>query len=434
MGVSPRIKRLLSLGVSFTSGEGVLQVLQAVNGLLLVWLLSVEDFAVYAVFTAAMGFASQMLGFGITPTIISLVGMDFQDKAKVGRYLMAGSSLRLWMLLIVSPLGLAILWFSSLKIGIPLTSIALLSGLLVGANYLSSQIDLFCAPLQMLGRVGTLYRCLALGEVLRILLTLLLWAAHLLSVSSAVVASVIVLAISYGSLRIMTRSHFLKPCTPPLTERQQLVDLVMPSLPNALFGAFQGQIMIFISAMLGNTQQIAAVGALGRLARLVSFLSAANPMIVGPAFAKMGEAAFWRRVPFILLAASLISCCIAISGFFFPELLIQIIGEKYRHLASVVWLVTLGAGLIYFLNVLGTMRTFRRWIAWWASFATIVLVLAAQSGALLCFNMETISGVLMLGIFATLARIAMVFVLMAVARFRPSWLRSEKPQVLPANA
>ena len=434
MGISPRIERLLRLGVSFTSGEGILQVLQAVNGLLLVWLLSVEDFAVYAVFTAAMGFASHMLGFGITPTIISLVGMDFQDKAKVGRYLMAGSSLRLWMLLIVSPLGLAILWFSSLKIGIPVTSIVLLSGLLVGANYLSSQIDLFCAPLQMLGRVGTLYRCLALGEVVRILLTLLLWAAHLLSVGSAVVASVIVLAISYGSLLIMTRSHFLKPCIPPLKERQQLVDLVLPSLPNALFGAFQGQIMIFISAMLGNTQQIAAVGALGRLARLVSFLSAANPMIVGPAFAKMSEAAFWRRLPFILLAASLISCCIAFSGFFFPELLIKIIGEKYRHLASVVWLVTLGSGLIYFLNVLGTMRTFRRWVAWWASFATILLVLAAQSGALLCFNMETISGVLMLGIFATLARVVMVFVLMAAAKFRPLWLRSEKPQILPSNA
>ena len=428
------MERLLRLGVSFTSGEGILQVLQAVNGLLLVWLLSVEDFAVYAVFTAAMGFASHMLGFGITPTIISLVGMDFQDKAKVGRYLMAGSSLRLWMLLIVSPLGLAILWFSSLKIGIPVTSIVLLSGLLVGANYLSSQIDLFCAPLQMLGRVGTLYRCLALGEVVRILLTLLLSAAHLLSVGSAVVASVIVLAISYGSLLIMTRSHFLNPCIPPLKERQQLVDLVLPSLPNALFGAFQGQIMIFISAMLGNTQQIAAVGALGRLARLVSFLSAANPMIVGPAFAKMSEAAFWRRLPFILLAASLISCCIAFSGFFFPELLIKIIGEKYRHLASVVWLVTLGSGLIYFLNVLGTMRTFRRWVAWWASFATILLVLAAQSGALLCFNMETISGVLMLGIFATLARVVMVFVLMAAAKFRPLWLRSEKPQILPSNA
>ncbi len=434
MGISPRMERLLRLGVSFTSGEAMLQVLQAVNGLLLVWLLSVEDFAVYAVFTAAMGFASHMLGFGITPTIISLVGMDFQDKKKVGRYLMAGSSLRLWMLLIVSPLGLAILWFSSLKIGIPVTSIVLLSVLLVGANYLSSQIDLFCAPLQMLGRVGTLYRCLALGEVVRILLTLLLWVAHLLSVGSAVVASVIVLAISYGSLLIMTRSHFLKPLIPPLRERQQLVALVLPSLPNALFGAFQGQIMIFISAMLGNTQQIAAVGALGRLARLVSFLSAANPMIVGPAFAKMSEAAFWRRLPFILLVASLISCIIAFSGFFYPELLIQIIGEKYRHLAPVVWLVTLGSGLVYFLNVLGTMRTFRRWVAWWASFATILLVLAAQSGALLCFNMETISGVLMLGIFATLARIVMVFVLMAAAKFRPSWLRSEKAQVLPSNA
>jgi hypothetical protein len=48
--------------------------------------------------------------------------------------------------------------------------------------------------------------------------------------------------------------------------------------------------------------------------------------------------------------------------------------------------------------------------------------------------METISGVLMLGIFATLARIVMVFVLMATAKFRPLWLRSEKPPIIPSNA
>lgn len=434
MAISPRIERLLKLAVSFTSGEAMLQVLQAANGLLMVWLLSVENFAVYAVFTAAMGFASHMLGFGIAPTIISLVGMDFQDKAKVGRYIMAGSSLRLWMLLLVSPLGIGILWFSCLKIGITVISIVLLTGLLVIANYLSSQIDLFCAPLQMLGRVGTLYRCLAVGEVVRILITVLLWSAGLLGVGAAVLASVIVLAISYGSLIMMTRSHFEKPIVSPLKERQQLVDLVLPSIPNALFGAFQGQITIFISAMLGNTQQIAAVGALGRLARLVSFLSAANPMIVGPALAKMGDAVFWRRLPFMLLAAGGISCLIAISGLVFPDILIKIMGSKYHDLVSVVWLVTLGSGLVYFLSVLGTMRTFRRWVAWWASFATILLVLLAQSGVLLFFNMETISGVLMLGIFATLGRIAMVFVLMATAKFRPLWLRSEKSQVIPSNA
>lgn len=434
MAISPRIERLLKLGVSFTSGEAILQVLQAANGLLMVWLLSVEDFAVYAVFTAAMGFASHMLGFGITPTIISLVGMDFQDKAKVGRYLMAGSSLRLWMLLLVSPLGIGILWFSCLKIGITFISIVLLTGLLVIANYLTSQIDLFCAPLQMLGRIGTLYRCLAIGEVVRIIITVLLWSAGLLSVGAAVLASVIVLAISYGALIFMTRDHFEKPIVSPLKERQQLVDLVLPSIPNALFGAFQGQITIFISAMLGNTQQIAAVGALSRLARLVSFLSAANSMIVGPALAKMGDAVFWRRLPFALLAAGGISCLIAISGLAFPDILIKIMGAKYHNLASVVWLVTLGSGLVYFLGVLGTMRTFRRWVAWWASFATILLVLLAQSVVLLYFNMETISGVLMLGIFATLARIAMVFVLMATAKFRPLWLRSEKSQVIPSNA
>jgi hypothetical protein len=424
MSAGLRIKRLLRLSFSFVSGEAMIQVLQAINGLLFVWLFCVEDFAVYAVFTAAMGFTSQLMGFGITPTIISLVGMDFHDQAKVGRYLFAGISMRLWILLIGSPLGLVLLWYSSAKMGLPLSSLLILSVLLLTANYLTAQIDIFCAPLQMLGHLGGLYRCLALGELLRMILTASLWAVHLLGILSAVSVSVIVLLITYTTLRFMVKSHFEKPIVFPDKERRQLLNLVLPSLPNAIFGAFQGQITIFVAALLGNTQQIAAVGALGRLSRLVSFLSAANPMIVGPAFAKMSEQAFWRRLPYVFLIAGLVSAGIAMSGFLFPDTLIQLMGEKYENLSPVVYLVTLGAGLAYFLNVLGTMRTFRRWVAWWASFATIFLVVLAQVLVTLRFDLGTLSGVLVLGIAATMARILIVFILMGVARFRPSWLRA----------
>lgn len=410
----------------FLVGHSSLQGLQALNGLLLVWWLSIPDFAVYAVFTGAMSFATQMIGFGLGPTLAASVGPRFVDPSVLGRYLRAALTLRLWTLALVSPLGLALLWYSGTKAEAPLSDLVLLAFCLLAANYLSAQTDLYQLPLKQHRKLDRLYRWSAAAELMRLGLVLLAYIAGILDVLAVGLITVAGLSLGlYGAWR-EGRAFFQLPADSCRAERGELLDLTLPGLPNLIFGALQGQIVIFMAALFGNTAQLAAVGALGRLSRLLGFLNAANNMIVGPAVARQTSAAFWRRVPVLLFLASSLATAISVSGLLFPNALVYVLGGKYQALSTVVWLVTLNAGLSYLVNVVGTLRSFRRWVAWWASFATIAAILLAQVVVILIAPLDTLLGVLLLGTAATSARLLMTFVVMAVARFRPEWLRAPK--------
>ena len=407
----------------FVTGQAALQGLQAVNGLMFVWLLAVQDFAVYAVFTGAMGFSAVMLSLGITPTMISLIGPDVQDGQKMGRYFFAALRLRLLLLIPASLLGIGILVYSTVRMDYPVLPIIALCLTLLLCNLFSAQNDLYGAPLQMTGRLGRFYQWATLGELLKLCVVVFLWWSQHLTAMSASFVAALSLGANFLGLSLSAKRHFVRPNAAPFKEQAELWHLTLPNLPNAVFGAFQGQIAIVVAALLGNVTQIASVGALSRLSRLLAFLQAANPMLLGPALARLHADKFWRVLPLVVCTAALVAAAIAISGVLFPHLLLMLLGSNYKDLTEVVWIVTLGAGLGYLLVVLGTVNSFRHWVAWWASFATIGLVICAQIGVALTFDLRTIAGVLFLGIAANLARTIVLSIVMLVARFRPTWLR-----------
>jgi O-antigen/teichoic acid export membrane protein len=421
-GLHPRFANITSRLVKFATGQTLLQTLQAVNGLFFIWFLSIQDFAIYAVFTGALGFASQLTGFGIAPSIVSLVGMGMTDRVKVGRYIAAGLRVR-WMLLVwIIPLGTLLLWIAAEKAEISIELFLCIATCLAFCGYFNAQSDLFAVPLKMLDRLGTIYRISIQSELIRLALVLLIWQSGLLNALSAAMLSMAGLLFTFLALKKAAGRHFLFPTDIPDIERKELVKIFIPRLPNAIFGAFQGQITIIISAIFGGVTQIASIGALGRLSRLLGFLTAANPMLVGPAVARMGEKQFWRRLPWILTLGSLIGGTVACTGFLRPDWLILVLGKNYSDLGSVVWLVTLGAGLSFFVHLIHTVASYRRWVAWWASFGIIGMVVIFQILVVWNFDVTTIQGVLLLSLAAISARIVSFLFLTWVARFQSSWL------------
>ncbi len=417
-----RILRLSKLAAKFATGQAALQLFQAANGLVFIWLLSIQDFAVYAVFTGAMGFASQLAGFGIAPSIVSLVGMGMADPEKVGRYIAAGLRLR-WMLLVwILPIGTALLWITSEKAGVPPVLFVAAAVCLAACGYLTAQSDLFGLPLTMLDRLGTIYRISIQSELLRLFLVSIAWSVGWLNAMSAIVISTCGLLYNFLALKRSSARHICLPDQPVHREARELLKISLPKLPNAIFGAFQGQITIAISAIFGGVSQIASIGALERLSRLLGFLTAANPMLVGPAISRMNERAFWRRIPWMLALGAAIGVAIACTGFLRPEWLLFVLGTNYSGLGSVVWIATLAAGLTFFVQLVQTVVSYKRWVAWWASFGTIGMVILFQLIVIWNFDVTTTVGVLLLGVAAVFARIISLLWVIVVARFKPSWL------------
>ena len=422
MSTSREIQRgRVALLASFLGGQGALQALQAVNGLACVWLLPIPEFAVYAVFTAALGLTSQLLGFGINPTIVSLVGPEVDNRKKIARYLKAGGQLRTGTLALVTPLGLALLWVSGGKSGFAAGMLGVLSVCLAGANILAARIDLLSAPLQMQRRIGTLYRNQVFGEIVKTAVLAGLWLTQSVNVLTAVLAGLAGLACTHAWLRhAVGRFRTTDPVT---AERREILHFILPGIPNALFGAFQGQIALFVSAALGGARQTASVGALGRISRLLAFCNAANPMLLGPSLTRLPEASFQQRLPWVLTGAAGLSLALGLSGFLLPGPLIAILGARYQDLEGVVGLLTAGAGFAYAGSVMATIISFKRWTAWWYSFGVITLVLCAQAVVCWRFPMNSVQGVLALWVAANAVRTVCMAGFIAVARMSPQWLR-----------
>jgi hypothetical protein len=409
--------------MSFALGQGVLQCLQLISGLLLVWLLSVPHFAMYAIFTGAMGFSSLMIGFGLAPTVMALVGANFERKDLVGRYLAAAWYLRMWMFIPVTAFGIVFIVYTGSRIDCATVSLVCLGVALTLSNFVAAQTDLLAVPLRMSGRLSPLYLFASGAESVKLLFVGCLWSVGVLSAVTAAIATVVGGFVNYILLRRCSRTYLMWPRSRPLREQQELWHLISPRLPNMIFGALQGQITIAVASMVGSTHQIASVGALARLARLIEFLQAANAMVVGPLIAKTSVGLIWTRISFVLLVAAGIGCLVALSGWVAPDLLLLVLGPKYRNLGDIVWIVTLAAGMGYFASVLTTVASYRRWISWWASFATIGLVLAAQGVVAASVDLRTVAGVLLLGIAAELARVVVLAAVLWAARWRPMWLR-----------
>lgn len=416
-------KRLVALLSKFCGGQSVLQILQAANGLLLVWLLAVPEFAMYAVFTAAMGFSAVAMGLGLTPTMVSLIGAHAHDRPTVGRYLFAALRLRFLFLVPAFLLGGGFLIYSGFRMESAWGLVGSLCMSLLLCNFFGAQSDLYGAPLQMLGRLGTLYKWSAGSELAKLVLVLGLWMSDFLGAASAGLVTATSVGMNYMGLRWASKPHFLKPETRPEREQRQLWHVTLPLLPNILFGALQGQVTIFVAGLVGSTSQIASVGALSRLARIISFLQAANPMIIGPIIAKAGKERLWRAIGLVSTVAAVIAMVIASTGLIVPGLLIKVLGKNYANLMDVVWIVTLGAGLGYFVSVLTTLTSFRHFVAWWSAFATIGLVIVMQIGVAAVADLRTVAGVLSLGIAASIARVVVVALVLSAARWRPTWLR-----------
>ena len=113
---------------------------------------------------------------------------------------------------------------------------------------------------------------------------------------------------------------------------------------------------------------------------------------------------------------------IACTGFLRPEWLLFVLGANYAGLGPAVWIVTITAGLSFFVHLVYTVVSYKRWVAWWASFGTIGMVVLFQIIVVWNFDVTTLTGVLLLGFAAVSARaVSLLFVIVA-ARFRPSWM------------
>ena len=389
----------------FFIAQTIVQALTLTSGFLFVRLLSLQDYAQYSVVYGAMSSASVLTDIGISGTLVSLVGVRVANFQLIADYVQTIRRLRRMLFIALAPVTAIAFpvviakqhWSSSVVMEMLL---CLLTG--VWFNAVSSS---YGAALILRGDRKCYYKVQAVGAITRLLLLTILSLTHYLNAVTGVGTGVL-LSIFVGT-RFYLRSRALLSVRGTTNSQltRQVIHLALPNVPTAVFYALQGQLSVFLITIFGHSNGIAGVGALSRLGQLFIFFSQMNPLLIEPYFAKLPADKFKSNYLIALaIGVTIIVFAITVS-LLWPQLLLCLLGGKYRDLKQeVVWTVA-GSAVSYVSGVLWIIHLAKRFVFWWTSGLTIVTTIAIQVAFALKSDLSTVKGVVLLGFTTSLAAI-----------------------------
>ena len=413
---SSSFKRWSALILSFLVGQGSVQVINLISGLLLLRWLSVEA---YAQFSVAFGFQStlnMLVDMGCSGSIIALVGERASDKEVVGSYIRSAKHFRNQLLAVLIPLSALAFAFVTSKQNWDWTTQLLLFGSVVNYLFFEGWAAYYSVPLLIHQQLKQLYKFQIISACIRLVLCFSLYLGSALSSWAAAWANSSVVVVQGFFFRKDSTRLIHEPIESSLNINREMRHYLLPLIPGIIFTAFQGQISLFLITLFGQTKSIAEVGALGRIGQLFFILSAFNGVVIAPYIAKVARQHLVRRYCQILGAAISISLVLCIGSFLFPQPLLWVLGSKYYHLRTEVGWMVVGASIGYIGSVMLTMQGVRKWVYWWASFAYISMVMITQITCVMLIDLSTTINVIYFGIITNLAAIA-IYVATAIYGF-----------------
>lgn len=400
-----RVERWLNQLARFVVGQGSLQAVNLVTGFLLIRWLSVENYAVYSLTTGFQGTIGVLAELGLGGSMVALLA-GRTDSHIMGRYLRSTKHYRNRFFLALVPIVVFTFPFLALRQGWGWPLIAgLLLAILVALYYQTSAIC-HSIPLIVHQQLRPYYQAPTLLGGLRLLVCFILQCLSTLTAAVAIWISSLASVVQAWIYQKNSSAYAIEPAESDPAANREVLDYIRPLIPSTVFYALQGQITILVISWFGQSQNIAEVGALGRIGQLFVMLGAFNSVIVAPLIARTPRSALPMRYGQVLCGAVVVSLALLGLSVFEPEWLLMLLGEKYRHLQSeLAW--AMGSACIYYLTgVMWTMHSAKKWVFTWTAWIQIAAVLATQICGAAFMDLSTTRNVLTFSLFSALAGFA----------------------------
>lgn len=373
----------------FATGQGSIQLIQIVSGLLLLRWLDVREYAQYGLAAAFLATFRIFVEMGLPGAVAALVGDRFNDSNHVGRYVAAAKKLRFQLFLVFSAAFIVSFSLIAGRHRWPWPRIAELVVCILICIWLEGRLNINSRVLLARRRVAEYYGVLVLPGIARLAGLAFFRALSTLSSVTALWLNVFSTWLSARAMHNRSRRLIDEPTQPDRLALRELKLHVAPLAPSIVFFGLQGQIIIFIMGLVGKTQQIAEVAALGRLAQVFVLLGASNAVLVAPILAATPSSKLLRRYSIVLAIGSCAAGSITLIGALFPEPLLWLLGSNYAHLSRESSWIVAGACVRYLASLCSVVNRSRSWMSWRASVSTIVLELAAQVVAIFYLDVAT---------------------------------------------
>ncbi|WP_373529160.1 lipopolysaccharide biosynthesis protein [Nostoc sp.] len=385
----------------FVSAQILVQALTLASGILIVRTLEQQQYAYYTIANSMLSTMNILSDSGISIGLSAIGGKVWQDRYRFGQLINTAMRLRYFLaaisISVVTPILIWILIRNGASIGytVLITIVVLLglnfqltTGVLIVVPRLHSQIS----RIQNLDILSAISRLIFLG-----LGYLTFWNATVAIASGSLVSG-----LQRFVLGRLAEENIDAKVSNNQEDRKFILTTIKHSLPNSIFFCIQGQLGIFLISIFGSTQNIAELGALGRIAVIFTIINSVMATIILPSFSRCQSVVILRRRYFQILGIFLLFGILIIAYvYIFPEQILWIVGNKYSHLKNELFMIIFVTFISSFLGMMTSLNLAKGWVEY--SWIDIPMKLILQIFLLMNLDISTIKGVM---IFSLLSQIS----------------------------
>ncbi|WP_044633296.1 MATE family efflux transporter [Neotamlana sedimentorum] len=343
--------------------QALVQGLGLISGILVIRVLPTEEYALYTLANTMLGSMVLLANGGISKGVMAQGSKVWKDKEKLGEVMVTGFDLRKKFIVASLIVGVPILAFLLLKNNASILVTILIIIALIPA-FISSlsnslivivpQLHQDIIPLQK-NQIGV-----NLGRLLMLGVLIFFFPLAFVAVFSAGIPQII------GNLRLrkIVSMHVNLNHSPSKEISKKILKTVKRIFPEAVYYSFSSQITIWLLSIFGTTTSIAQIGALNRIAVLLTLITMVFNIVIAPRFARLIDSfqLLIKRYSTVLFGLIILLIIIVFTTYVFSTQILFILGSKYANLEREIVLLILGSSLSLIAGLVYNMYSSRGWI------------------------------------------------------------------------
>jgi len=350
------------VGITFTT-QALIQILGLLSGILIIRLLPTTEYAFYTLANTMLGTMTVLADGGISSGVMAEGGKVWLDRQKLGIVVATGFKLRKTFAIFSLLVSMPILFYLLRNHGANLITSFFIILSLIPSFYAVLSDNLLEISLKLHQEINKLQKNQLFTGIWRFIMisgSLFLFPWTFIAILGNGIPRF------WANIRLRKLSaEYAEPIkkVDPIVEKE-ILSVVKRSLPGSIYYCVSGQITIWLISMFGSTKSIAHLGALGRIAVVLTIFSTLFSTLVIPRYARLTEDSKLLRWRFFQIQIALLSICVFIVGLvmIFPSQILWVLGKDYANLHTEIILMAVSSSLSMLSSVTYFTLVSRGWI------------------------------------------------------------------------
>lgn len=386
--------------------QAIVQAIGFVCGILIIRLLPTQEYALYTLANTMFGTMIVLSDAGISSGVMAEGAHVWKDKDKLGQVIATGFNLRKKFAVISLLVSIPILLYLLYQNGASILMSIIIALALIPAFISSLSANLLETPVKLQQDIVPLQKnqlAVNFGRLLLLGLTIFVFPLAFVALLATGASQV------WGNFRLRKIISPYVELKQPVskTVHKNISKIITRTLPGAIYYCISGQLTVWILAVFGTTSNLAEIGALGRIAVLLSLITVVFKTLVVPRFSRLQNEFKLLFSRFAISQLLLLIVALVVTGlvYLFGSQILLVLGSKYEGLEYELVLVMIGGCLNLISALTFSICVSKGWVI--NPLITIPINILTIIAGVLLLNVTTLQGVLIFNIVIALVGVIM---------------------------